>query len=172
MSVVPAFRALVPHAVDTLPFAVQVSAWTSLVFALDAGDALELRGLPPMISPIRLGDRLWYRVYVGPVATQDAADSLIGAVRGAGLDRPRTAVAVLVPLSLALRRVASAVAARAERGRLRAAGIPAFILGQADGAYRLYAGAYAAPAQASYLDSLVTSTGSAGQLGPRVGFHP
>ena len=172
MSILPAFRGLMPHAVDTLPFGVQVSAWTSLVFALDAGDALEGQGFAQMIAPIRLGSRLWYRVFAGPVATQDAADSLLGAVRGAGLDRPRTAVPVLVPLSLALRRVATVVAARSERGRLRAAGIPAFILGQADGTYRLYAGAYGTPEQAAYLDSLITSAGSAGQLGPRVGFHP
>ena len=172
MSIVPLFRGLTPRAVDTLPFGVQVSAWTSLVFALDAGDALEGHGFAPMIAPIRLGRRLWYRVFAGPVATQDAADSLLGAVRDAGLDRPRTAVPVLVPLSVALRRVATLVAARSERGRLRAAGIAAFVLGQADGTYRLFAGAYAAPEQAAYLDSLVTSTGSAGQLGPRVGFHP
>jgi len=172
MSIVPAFRKLVPHAADTLPFAVQASAWTSLVFALDAGDALEARGFAPIIAPVRIGSRLWYRVYAGPVESQDAADSLLAAVRDAGLDRPRTAVPALVPLSLAMRRVASADAARAERARLRGIGIPAFVLGQADGSYRLFAGAYGAPEQAAYLDSLVTSTGSAGQLGPRVGFHP
>jgi hypothetical protein len=71
-----------------------------------------------------------------------------------------------------MRRVASADAARAERARLRGIGVPAFVLGQADGTYRLYAGAYGKAEQAAYLDSLVTSTGSAGQLGPRVGFHP
>jgi len=172
MLAVPAYRTLTPRAVDTLPFAVQVSAWTSLAFALDAGDALEERGLAPMIAPIRLGSRLWYRVYAGPVGTQDAADSLLAAVRDAGLDRPRTAVPALAPLSFALRRVATLEAARAERARLRAAGIPAFVLGQADGTYRLYSGAYGASGQAAYLDSLITSTGSAGQLGPRVGFHP
>lgn len=172
MSVVPAYRTLAPHAVDTLPFAVQVSAWTSLAFALDAGDALEAHGFAPMIAPVRLGGRLWYRVFAGPVATQDAADSLLAAVRDAGLDRPRTAQPVVVPLSLALHRVATLGAARAERTRLRAAGIPAFVLGQDDGTYRLYSGAYGTPEQAAYLDSLVTSTGSAGQLGPRVGFHP
>ncbi len=171
-AIVPAYTALVPHAVDTLPFAVQVSAWTSLPFALDAGDALAGHGFPPIVSPVRLGGRVWYRVFAGPVASQDAADSLLGAVRDSGLDRPRSAVPVLVPLSLALRRVATAAAARAERGRLRAAGIPSFVLGQADGSYRLYAGAYGAPAQAAYLDSLVHSTGSAGQLGPRVGSTP
>jgi hypothetical protein len=172
MSIVPLFRTLVPRAVDTLPFAVQVSAWTSLVFALDAADALDAKGFAPIIAPVRLGSRLWYRVYAGPVATQDAADSLLDAVWATGLDQPRTAVPVLAPLSLGLKRVATAVAARTERARLRAAGIPAFVLGQADGSYRLFAGAYAAPAQAGYLDSLVTSTGSAGQLGPRVGFRP
>ncbi len=172
LRLVPAFRTLTPHAVDSLPFTVQVSAWTSLVFALDAGDAMEQHGLPPIVSPIRLGRRLWYRVYAGPVASQDAADSLLGAVRAAGLARPRTATATAVPLSLALMRVATVAAAGAARARLRAAGIPAFVLGQADGTYRLYAGAYAAGDQATYLDSLVTSTGSAGQLGPRVGFRP
>ena len=171
-SVAPAFRKLVPHAVDTMPFAVQASAWISLVFALDAGDVLEARGFAPMIAPVRIGSRVWYRVYAGPVESQDAADSLLAAVRDAGLDRPRTAVPALVPLSLAMRRVASADAARAERARLRGIGVPAFVLGQADGSYRLYAGAYEVPEQAAYLDSLVTSTGSAGQLGPRVGFHP
>lgn len=172
MSIVPIFRTLTPHPVDTLPFAVQISAWTSLVFALDAGDALEARGFTPLVAPVRLGGRLWYRVYAGPVATQDGADSLLDSVWAAGLDRPHTAVPVLAPLSLALKHVATAAAARTERGRLRAAGIPAFVLGQADGSYRLFAGAYTAPEQAAYLDSLVTSTGSAGQLGPRVGFHP
>ncbi len=172
MSIVPAYRTLTPHAVDTLPFAVQVSAWTSLVFALDAGDALETHGFGPLIAPIRLGGRVWYRVYAGPVATQDAADSLLAAVRDSGLDRPRTAVPMLVPLSVALRRVATLAAARAERARLRGAGVPAFVLGQGDGSFRLYSGAYGTPQQAGFLDSLVTSTGSAGQIGPRVGFRP
>ena len=172
MSIVPGYRTLVPHAVDTLPFAVQVSAWASLVFALDAADGLQSRGFPPIVAPIRLGGRLWYRVFTGPVAAQDAADSLLGALRDSGLDRSRTAVPVLVPLSLALRRLATLVAARAERTRLRGAGLPAFILGEADGSYRLFGGAYARPEQAAYLDTLVTSTGSAGQIGPRVGFRP
>jgi hypothetical protein len=172
MSVVPTYRTLVPHDVDSLPFAVQVSAWTSLAFALDASDALEGRGIPPVVVPIRLGQQVWYRVYAGPVPTEDAADSLLDAVRAAGFDRGLTAGTALVPLSLGLRRVAGPMVARSERARLRAVGIPAFVLGQADGSYRLYAGAYAEPAQAAYFDSLLTSTGNAGQLGPRVGYRP
>jgi hypothetical protein len=170
--VTPAFRRLVPHVVDTLPFAVEVSAWTSLPQALEDADSIAGRGFLPMLSPVRLQGRLWYRVYVGPVASQDAADSLMGAVRAAGLDGSGTATVSLVPLSWALRRVATPLAARTERDRLRAAGVPAFVLGQADGSYRVFAGAFDEPDQAAYLDSLLTSTGSAGQLGPRVGFRP
>ena len=163
---------LVPHAVDSLPFVVQVSAWTSLAPALDAADALEGTGFLPIVSPLRLGTQLWYRVYVGPVATQDAADSLRSAVRAAGFDRPLAAAPVLAPLSVALQRVVTPGAARAERTRLRAAGIPAFVLGLADGSYELLAGAFQRADQAGYLDSLLTSTGRAGQVGPRVGFRP
>jgi hypothetical protein len=170
--VVPAFRQLVPHAVDSLPFAVQVSAWTSFTQALEDADTIEGRGFLPMISPVRLQRTLWYRVYAGPVDSQDSADSLLGAVRASGLDGSKAATVALVPLSLALRHVATPLAARAERGRLRAAGVAAFVLGQADGSYRLFAGAYDSPDQAAYLDSLLTSTGSAGQLGPRIGFRP
>jgi hypothetical protein len=160
------------HAVDSLPFAVQVSSWTGLGPALDAADALEGSGFLPIVSPLRLGAQLWYRVYVGPVATQDGADSLLSAVRAAGFDRPLAAIPVLVPLSVALERAPTPGAARAERARLRGAGIPAFVLGLADGSYELFAGAFQRPDQASVLDSLLTSSGRAGQLGPRVGFRP
>jgi len=163
---------LVPHAVDSLPFVVQVSAWTSLAPALDAADALEGNGFLAIVSPLHLGTQLWYRVYVGPVATQDAADSLRSAVRAAGFDRPLAASPVLAPLSVALLRAVTPGAARAERARLRAAGLPAFVLGLADGSYELLVGAFQRADQADYLDSLITSTGRAGQIGPRVGFRP
>jgi hypothetical protein len=163
---------LTPHAVDSLPFAVQVSSWTALEPALDAADALEERGFLPIVTPLRLGTQLWYRVYVGPVATQDAADSLRVAVRAAGFDRPLAAVGSRVPLSYALERLVTPAAARAARARLRAAGVPAFVLGRADGSYQVFAGAFQSAEQASYLDSLLTSNGRAGRLGPRVGFRP
>jgi hypothetical protein len=172
LSVAPAYRRLVPHAVDSLPFAVQVAAWTRFTQALVDADTIEGRGFLPMISPVAIKRTVWYRVYVGPVSTQDAADSVLRVVRRAGLDGSNTAKVALVPLSLALRRVATPLAARIERSRLREAGVAAFVLGQADGSYRLYAGAFESPGQAAYLDSLLTSTGSAGPLGPRVGFRP
>ena len=168
----PAFRTLAPHAVDTLAFAVQVAAWTSFAQALVDADTIEGRGFPPMVAPVRVGPTLWYRVDVGPVATPGEADSLLGVVRKAGLDGSATAAVVAVPLSFALRRVATPLAARTERARLRTAGVSAFVLGQADGSYRLFAGAFDQPAAAGYLDTLLTFTGNAGPLGPRVGFRP
>ena len=172
LAMAPAYRRLVPHAVDSLPFAVQVAAWTRFPQALVDADTIEGRGFLPMISPVAIKRTVWYRVYVGPVSTQLAADSVLRVVRRAGLDGSNTARVALVPLSLALRRVATPLAARTERSRLREAGVAAFVLGQADGSYRLYAGAFESPDQAAYLDSLLTSTGSAGPLGPRVGFRP
>jgi len=169
---VPGPRALVPHGVDSLPFAVQVAAWTNFSQALEDADTVEARGFVPMVSPLYVDRARWYRVYAGPVATQDAADSLLRAVRGAGLDGSSSASTVLAPLSFALRRVATLAAARAERARLRDAGIAAFVLGQADGSFRLYTGAFASAVQAAYLDTLLASTRSAGQLVPRVGYRP
>jgi len=166
------FRALAPHAVDTLPFAVQVSAWTALPQALEDADSVAGRGFASIVSAVHLPRGVWFRVYAGPVASEDAADSLLAAVRAAGLDGSGSAAVALVPLSFALRRAATLARALAERARLRAAGVPAFVLGQADGSFRLFAGAFEAPERAGYLDSLLTSIGSAGPLGPRVGFNP
>jgi len=170
--IAPAYRALVPHAVDSLPFAVQVAAWTSARQAMEDADTIEGRGFQPVVAPVRVQRTLWYRIYVGPVASRAAGDSLLEAVRAAGLDGSGTAAVARVPLSFALRRLAALPAARRERDRLRSAGLAAFVLGQADGSYRLFAGAFDTPDQAAVLDSLLTSTGSAGSLGPRVGFHP
>jgi hypothetical protein len=77
-----------------------------------------------------------------------------------------------VPLSIALKRVATLPAARAERARLRGLGVAAFVLGQADGSYRLYTGAFASAEQAAYLDTLLADTRTAGPLIPRVGYRP
>ena len=46
------------------------------------------------------------------------------------------------------------------------------LLRQADGAFRLYAGAYGAATQAVLLQDLLTPTGAAGDLVPRVGSVP
>ncbi|OYV64360.1 MAG: hypothetical protein B7Z72_13340, partial [Gemmatimonadetes bacterium 21-71-4] len=58
------------RAPDSLPFAVQVSAWTRFSQALANGDRLAARGFPSVIAPIKIRQRLWYRVYAGPAATR------------------------------------------------------------------------------------------------------
>ena len=157
---------------DSLPYAVQASAWTHLSQAVAARDRLTARRLPSLIAPIRIGARLWYRVYAGPAASRRGADSLLASLRAAGLDAGRSAIVALVPLSFSLGRFPSEAAARAAAGRLAARGVPAFVLGRADGAAGLWAGAYATAAQADALRHLLTSTGSAGPLAPRVGTQP
>jgi hypothetical protein len=157
------------RAVEPLPFAVELLSSTTRSTAFMSGDDLEHAGIPTLIAPVRIGRRIWYRVYAGPVATQRSADSLLDAVTRAGLGSFRSARAVRVPLSFALRRVADSTAVREERARLRRAGIPSFLLGRADGAYELFAGAFAARAEAAYLGGLLRSARSAGVLGPREG---
>jgi hypothetical protein len=170
--VVPAVSQPAPHAVDSLPFAVEVLTATSSAAALALADRLERSGVPTLLSPLRLAGRTSYRVYAGPVGTRRSADSLVRVVRRAGLDRARRAKAALVPLSFALLRVADSATARVERTRLRQAGILAFVLGQADGTYELFSGAFSAEAQSRHLDDMLTAARSAGVLGPRVGALP
>ncbi len=157
---------------DSLPFAVQVSAWTRLGKALADGNRLAARRLPSLIAPITIRSRLWYRVYAGPVASRPAGDSLLAAVRAAGLDASRKAAVAFVPLSFTIGTFPSESAARTAGRRLRTRGVPTFVLGRADGSFGLLAGAYATARQAADFGRLLTSTGNAGPLGPRVGTHP
>jgi cell division septation protein DedD len=167
----PAAERPAPPAADSLPYAVQVSAWTQLSQAFAAADRLEAKGFHAMIAPVQVRQRLWYRVYAGPAATRAAAESLHAAVRAARLSG-EGAVVALVPLSFKLRSYASRSGALAARRRLRDAGVPGFVLGEPEGTFRLFAGAYATAPQATDLRRLLSTTGNAGPLGPRVGLRP
>jgi hypothetical protein len=171
-AVPPATTLSAPRAVDSLPFAVVLLSSASRATAFTSGDDLEHAGIPTLISPVRIARRVWYRIYAGPAATERSADSLLERVNRAGLGAFRSAKAVRVPLSFALRRVADSAAARGERARLRRAGIPTFVLGRADGRYQLFAGAFESRSQAAYLGGLLRSTRNPGVLGPRVGRRP
>jgi hypothetical protein len=162
-----------PPPVESLPFAVQVAATRTLPAALLVADSLEADTVPAVVAPIRLAQRgAVYRVYAGPFATRERADSVLGRLRARGVVGRTAGTVDSVPLSVALGRGLAPEAARAERARLRGAGVPVFLLRQADGAWRLYAGAYAAATQAVLLQDLLTPTGSAGELVPRVGSVP
>jgi len=171
-AVPPAAPTSTPRAVGSLPFAVELLSSTTRTSAFASGDDLEHAGIPTLISPVRIARRIWYRVYAGPVATSGSADSLMDAVRHAGLGSFSSAKAVRVPLSFAVAQAADSAGARDARARLRRAGIPSFVLGRADGGYGVFAGAFAARSEAAYLDGALRSARSPGVLGPRVGRRP
>jgi hypothetical protein len=159
--------------VEALPLVVQMSAWSRLAEAYVDADSLELRGVPTLVVPVelpQLGRR--FRVYAGPLPEPASAESLLSRLRRAGWLRSDEGMTVTAPLSFALAGGLSPDSALVERERLRAAGLPTFVLGQPDGTYRLFAGAYESPAQAAVLRTFLTSTGSAGELVPRAGFVP
>jgi len=162
-----------PPAVESLPWAVQVAATRTLAAALSVADSLEADTVPTVVAPIRLAQRgAVFRVYAGPYASPARADSVLRRLRARGAVAAQAGSVDSVPLSVALAAGLTAEAARAERARLRTAGVPVFLLRQADGAYRLYAGAYGAATQAVLLQDLLTPTGAAGDLVPRVGSVP
>ncbi len=168
----PAAAPAAMHHVDSLPFVVQVASLGQLQDAFDLSDTLAARHIGALIAPGRLGTREIYRVDTGPFATQRAADSALAALRQAGLVPARAGSALRLPLSYSLGSAATLAAADSQRARLRTAGVAAFVLGQADGTFTLFAGAYASPAQASFLAEQLTPTGSAGPPGPRAGYVP
>jgi SPOR domain len=159
--------------VESLPFAVQVAATRTLPAAFAAADSLEADTVPVVVAPIRLAQRgAFFRVYAGPYATRARADSALQRLRARGVIAADAGSLDSVPLSVALTAGLTPEAARAERARLRTAGVPVFLLRQADGTVRLFAGAYGAATQAVLLQDLLTPTGSAGDLVPRVGSVP
>ena len=162
-----------PPPVESLPFAVQVAATRTLQAALAAADSLEADTVPVVVAPIRIAQRgAFFRIYAGPYASAARADSALRSLRARGLLTAGSGTVDSVPLSVALSAGLAPEAARAERARLRAAGVPVFLLRQADGSLRLFAGAYGAATQAVLLQDLLTPTGSAGDLVPRVGSVP
>lgn len=159
--------------VESLPWAVEVTVLLTLSDALTSADSLESHGVPAMVAPLRpRGARPSYRVYAGPYASRSRADSVLGALRTAGAVARRAGQVDSVPLSMALAGGLTRGAALAERARLREAGVPTFVLGQAGGTFRLYAGAYAGAVQTVLLQDLLTPTGGAGALLPRAGYVP
>jgi hypothetical protein len=158
---------------ESLPWAVQVAAWNRLDDALASADQLEARGVAAIVAPLRLAGRgTVFRVFAGPYARRAAADSALGALQASGAVAGGSGAVSDVPLSVLVVEGLTREAAEAERLRLRAVGVPVFLLGAGDGTFRLAAGAYAAATQAALVQDLLTPTGSAGTLVPRVGYVP
>jgi hypothetical protein len=160
------------HLPDSLPWIVQVSAWNDLPRALEALDTLAARGVRALVTPVRVGKRISYRVQAGPLATMAAAEILLDTLRAHSLADPDGSVALALPLSLAIGAGGTGEQVRAERDSLRAHGVPAFLLAEPGGRLRLYAGAFENAGEAAVLDSLLFTLGRVRRLGPRVGFVP
>jgi hypothetical protein len=162
------------HLPESLPWVVQVSAWNDLPRALEALDTLAARGVRALVTPVRVGKRISYRVQAGPLTTQSAAETLLDTLRAHSLADPDGSVALALPLSFAIGAGGGGTGeqVRAERDSLRAHGVPAFLLAEPGGRLRLYAGAFENAGEAAVLDSLLFTLGRVRRLGPRVGFVP
>ena len=168
----PAAAARLEHAVEVLPFVIQVSSWDDAAGAFQAVDALEARGVRALVTPVRLPNRVSWRVHAGPYSSRSGADSVLLALQAGGLADRRGSVVLRDSLSFALGGGMSPVRARWVRDSLRALNVPTFLLGQRDGRLRLLAGAFDGVARSEYLDSLLSTLGRARRLGTRVGWIP
>ncbi|MFI5280074.1 MAG: hypothetical protein ACHQU1_06250 [Gemmatimonadales bacterium] len=156
-----------------LPFALEVAVLPHLAEAFTMADSLEAHGAPTMIAPGSVHGRgIYYRVHAGPFASRPRADSARAALIAGGLIARGAGTVTSVPLSVALAGPLSMRAATSERTRLRRAGVPAFVLGQSDGTYRVFAGAFARAVSRTLLYALLTPTGGAGELVTRAGNVP
>lgn len=159
--------------IDTLPLAIQIGTWPTLAAALSSADSLERHGARTIVAPIRPpGGRATFRVLVGPFGNSTQASLSLRGLRAAGLVPVGVGDVVSVPLSLQLAAGLNRATAEDARTKLRLAGVPSFLLGEGDGTFTVYAGAYDAATQAALLEDLLTPTGSAGMLVPRVGYVP
>ena len=156
-----------------LPFALEIAVLPRLAQAFLMADSLEAHGTRTMIAPGSVHGRgIFYRVHAGPFATRARADSARAALALGGLLARGAGTVTSVPLSVVLAGPLSRGAAANERTRLRRAGVPSFVLGQSDGTYRVYAGAFARAVSRTVLHDLLTPTGGAGELVTRAGTVP
>ncbi len=162
------------QAADSLPWIVQVSAWNDLPRALEAVDTLAARGIPALLTPLRVGRSVAYRVQAGPFATMPEAEALLDTLRAASLADPDGSAAVALPLSFQLTTPSGTTPdlVRADRDSLRAAGVAAFVLAEPGGRLRLYAGAFEHAEQAQVLDSVLFTLRRARRFGTRIGTLP
>ena len=157
----------------SLPWMVQTWAWDNLDRAVAEVNTLRARGVPSSVTPVRIGPRTFYRVHAGPVADKNAADWLLDSLRSSRRADPIGSMSVRVPLSFHLDSLAMDPGrASALRDSLHAGGVSTFLLAQADGRVRLYAGAFESRDEAALLDSLLQALGRASRLGVRLGHRP
>ena len=145
----------------------------SRVAALEA----QVAGVLFVSVPVEVEGAVYHRVLAEPAA--DSADAVSLAARvaeGASLD-PSTWVARRTPRAFELAEMPDRSAADARATELADLGIDAYVLAvdYSDGSvrYRVYAGAFADPTEASYFSSLLAERGmSSATLSDRIGRLP
>jgi hypothetical protein len=144
-------------------YAVELAKYsTSLGALLRVRDELpaSLPGRTFAVVPIGADRTLWYRVLAGVTPSRRSADSLLTALRAAGvIDDASSGTVVSVPLAFRLRESVTPVAATTLVRQYLARGVPAYALRQPDGSIDLYAGAFESPEQAGLLAPLLRAAG-------------
>ncbi|MGI8618276.1 MAG: hypothetical protein ACR2L6_04190 [Gemmatimonadaceae bacterium] len=122
----------------------------------------KLKAVPAgTISPVPVGpDRItWYRVVGGAYADIRSADSLLVAVRRSRIVGETAGFVVRVPFALLVDSVSTAGGIPTTLQKYLARGLPVYALVQQAGNALVYAGAFAAPADAAVLQDSLSSAG-------------
>lgn len=155
---------------DSLPYSVQVAAFSSPTEALETAERYEEGGHSTTVSAVRLGSRgLWYRLLVGVYPTPEEAEVGLSALWEEGL-LPRPSGTILrTPAALDLGGYGTREVAATALAALRERGIAAYIVEAPDGAFRILAGAFESPEQADPQDSILRTAGLDPLLVARMG---
>lgn len=166
--------------VGSLDRAMAVGSYRDLAEALERTRALAARDptLVAAVSPVDVDGATWYRILLAPLPEGEPASvrttlaERLGGIDASGwFERP-------TPLAFDLGDASSLQAGRARVALLADQGIPAYLVelrppGASAPTYRVYAGAYSGPAEASHMRDLLRDRGFAGvPLVPRRGRAP
>jgi len=161
------------------PFVVGVASYREAGAAEDARASLaaRLEGAAVLRVPVAVDGVVWHRIVAGPASEASGARAL--RARAAGLLGVDTTSMLVrsAPFAFQLDAGASLEAMQARVEALRTDGVPAYLLESAgpEGAveYRVYAGAFESPDDASYLRSVLAEVGiTEAALVERVGRYP
>jgi hypothetical protein len=164
-----------PAAEVALPFVVAIEAHTDLAAAFGRVDALDQEaGLSFHIAPLEREGTLFYHVMAGPVADSASAVALRDTLLARRLKTAATPTDVRhAPLSFVIGDYSTREAAEEALNELRRLDVPGYMQDAeaADGAplYRVFVGAFTAPAEADVTRQLLRGAGVRDSLVLRMG---
>lgn len=150
---------------DSLPWTIQLIAYSRLDKALGLADRIGAGGIVSFVTPVAIGPRrstIWYRVLAGGYRTRDSAVAARAALWDRGLARRGQGDVLRAPFSYA-------VSGPASVDELRARGIPV-VSRAGDG--RFWVGAFETPEQANVLATRLKRAGVQATLVTRMGTTP